>query len=509
MTKKKLSKKRTIALQVDVKRQYSVKQWQEHYLTMKTLKEAAKLVKPRLRLKGSLLAKQMVVQKSNVSILSKTVITNYVIFTNGAFKTKRCFYSSNVFASNIQDKTSLRKSVMADYQNELRKYRKDLTLYEYCSKYIEELCGFYKRYDEGNFPLGSYGTVRLKYLGGLPAEKASDIIADVKARRYSDEFLRHHAPATSERHIAVEIEAVTKMYNTDLAILFAKKIPHLCKNVQIKNDASIRINPTNSTSGFISTAEIVYINSEANFREGLYQLCNVLKEVATVNSSCGLHVHLDMRFKQEKTVVEYFKRLYRLESLLYKMQPPSRSSNMYCEKRWQRSFRYHSTKFPTPKSTLSLLDNVFTINDTCRVFPSPDRGDYRYYGINTKALTKYRTIELRMHSGSINAFKIDSWVQFLLCVIDQGDKITRPVLTRSLLVKTLAMEEKQALYLMERVLKARKDRLDDETDTTPIPFSMPVIRKTRSLMDMRRYRHRVIAPIVQQETENFGYQLHA
>ena len=68
---------------------------------------------------------------------------------------------------------------------------------------------------------------------------------------------------------------------------------------------------------------------------------------ATVNKSCGLHVHLDQRgnLEPEKT----FQKLVRSLGLLYTVVPKSRRENTYCKRNLRTAFstndRYKGDQF--------------------------------------------------------------------------------------------------------------------------------------------------------------------
>lgn len=139
------------------------------------------------------------------------------------------------------------------------------------------------------------------------------------------------------------------------------------KNTRIKYDGSIR--EEGNTLG-MEFAILFNINKP----EKLKRLCDALEKLgANVNSSCGLHVHLDAR---DGAGLPMSTRLKNALPLLTLMVPKSRLTNQYC------------------------------VADMSR------RG-HRYAKINRESLRKYQTIEVRLHSGTTNFEKIYNWARIV------------------------------------------------------------------------------------------------
>jgi hypothetical protein len=106
----------------------------------------------------------------------------------------------------------------------------------------------------------------------------------------------------------------------------------------------------------------------------LYRVCQLLGQHA-VNRSCGLHVHVDMRGKTENDALALAKHVDRWLYALREYVPMSRRENSYCQ---------------------------FGVS----------RHD-RYRAVNLVALQKYKTLEIRLHSGTVSYEKIISWVRLV------------------------------------------------------------------------------------------------
>ena len=163
--------------------------------------------------------------------------------------------------------------------------------------------------------------------------------------------------------------------------------------------------------------EIAIVAKSSKIAEVLTKVCEVLaKHNSKVNSSCGLHVHVDMRGRDQKRA---FANLVKSQRLLYSMCPKSRYNNSYC------------------------APNEHGL----------DMGGYegRYWGINPKSYEEHRTIEVRLHSGSINAEKIINWVVLLQKIayaksMDQVDYLSD-------LIGHVKLSKKLVKYIKDRVGK--------------------------------------------------------
>ncbi len=103
---------------------------------------------------------------------------------------------------------------------------------------------------------------------------------------------------------------------------------------------------------------------------------------ASVNKTCGLHVHLDMR---ERGIIGSYSRLVKAQSLLFKLVDKSRHRNSFCEKSpndWKDSAHY----------------SAINAND---------------------AFEDHNTIEVRLHHGSVNITEISGWIKLLLSIVDK------------------------------------------------------------------------------------------
>lgn len=120
-----------------------------------------------------------------------------------------------------------------------------------------------------------------------------------------------------------------------------------------------------------------------------------------VNKSCGLHVHFDAAQMNIGTWKNLIKNYANLESIIDLMMPASRrgNENQYC-----RSMKIANLN--------SKINAATTINQVLDIFSN------RYQKLNTRAYSRYKTIEFRQHSGTIEAEKIINWILFLHNLVD-------------------------------------------------------------------------------------------
>jgi hypothetical protein len=124
--------------------------------------------------------------------------------------------------------------------------------------------------------------------------------------------------------------------------------------------------------GVGSEYKILLKRSELEVR--LHKLCGLIKD-HHVNTSCGLHIHLDCRDKTDDEVRKIAKRMDSWLKALQEFVPESRRTNSYC-------------KFG------------FSVSD-------------RYRAVNYTSFGKFKTLEIRLHSGTVDYTKIIAWIRLL------------------------------------------------------------------------------------------------
>lgn len=177
--------------------------------------------------------------------------------------------------------------------------------------------------------------------------------------------------------------------------------------------------------------EVTILFNTAYGFEPLHRLCKaLLKARCYVNKTCGLHVHLDARNLKQKQVKLIGKSLGHALPVLKWLVPESRHDNQYC-----------------------------------RLAVSALRGE-RYYAVNLTAFRVHKTIEVRLHSGSINADKIIQW--FTLLKLIGAARLKHDITTFQDLIDIPGMSESLVEYMDSRITE-----LNPEAWPKLIPIEPP------------------------------------
>lgn len=190
-------------------------------------------------------------------------------------------------------------------------------------------------------------------------------------------------PDENVRSVGIEIECFIPS-TADMT-----KFWPVAQYVNVGTDGSIRPEGPNMRGVEFRVCAPAYKMTEV-----VNDLCMVLKDIgAKVNSSCGLHVHLDQRNQTAEEVKQTFTNFIRAQNLLMEVVPESRRDNHFCKK-------HRGTDFMAAQ-----------------------RGG-RYKAINASSYSKHRTIEIRLFNGTINASKIIHWIK-TLWAIEGGQPVLR------------------------------------------------------------------------------------
>jgi hypothetical protein len=123
-----------------------------------------------------------------------------------------------------------------------------------------------------------------------------------------------------------------------------------------------------------------------------------------VDKSCGIHIHHEIK-DLDLTKIQNIYRLYFkfTASIDYLMPPSRRSTNnpYYCK--------------PISLDLLERVENCGSIEALQSMFLNN-----RYWAVNFDAYNRYKTIEFRQHSGSIDFEKVGSWVRITHKIIEKA-----------------------------------------------------------------------------------------
>ena len=232
-----------------------------------------------------------------------------------------------------------------------------------------------------------------------------------------------------ENFVGVEIECILKCSREFLEDKFIEA--GLESYVKLVSDGSISLD-----AGFKTEIEVTVMAKEKEIKSIISRVCAVLKSKrveAIANNSCGLHVHLDMRHRNSN---ESFRNLYYAQDILLGMLPSNRREGNHAKQYCQRNM--------TPD-----IDKQIA------------KGD-RYHVINVESLRKYKTIEVRAHSGTTNEVKINNWIDILTSIVNaQVPELKYPVKNFTKFVQTYNIHPELAKYIVKRTNKFADNKLNE------------------------------------------------
>lgn len=241
------------------------------------------------------------------------------------------------------------------------------------------------------------------------------------------------SPKDDARYVGVEIECHTSATREKLAEAMIEA--GLMTNVSLISDGSVQ----NGPAGFTPIEVRVLAMESARADVIRRTTATIAKFDGDANDTCGLHVHIDCRNRDASTV---YARLVHAQKLLAAMVPRRRRENTYCK----------------PNVGSSMNSN---------------QGD-RYLAINPCAYDKHRTIEVRLHSGTVDPEKIIFWLDLLLAIVDGPDMSVFPQ-SLAAIAEKLSLSAELVAYIETRVRKFN-------ASASPIPFVEPRtrVRRTRA-----------------------------
>jgi len=256
----------------------------------------------------------------------------------------------------------------------------------------------------------------------------------------------------NNRGFGIEIEFISSQPNMIIADLIndagvncvAESYNHLTRSYwKVVMDSSL-----NATSDHRYTGELV--SPILYGEDGLADLKTVLKVLnendCTVNRSCGIHVHHDLRNwfgdREESTTIRkkrfannvnnFVSLVAKYEHCIYRLLPPSRQNNWCAPVRNMiRNYNNHGTY--TYKQRTNCLERTFV---QTAINGNTSRFSYlnvdRYCGLNFQNLWSRGAVEFRYHQGSTNYTKIKNWVVFTQAFVETAENSKSITYTNSL-----------------------------------------------------------------------------
>lgn len=266
--------------------------------------------------------------------------------------------------------------------------------------------------------------------GGCVFTHPNSIVDMLNSNSYAQRITRAKRPYDNANYVGVELEVVTKIQRETLNNIFVKN--KLAGSVYVKHDGSIERESANDV-----THEITLIAKEQNIYQIVKRVCDIVNSSEVggyVNNSCGLHVHLDMRNRNPDICYENYKQSL---GILAAMVPYNRTAGAHAE-------RYCK----------------LTCNNTFK--EAFDSGD-RYRAINAVSFGSHNTIEIRLHSGSTNASKINNWIELLLAIANKETTVLEQTSSEEM-QRSFGISDDLVKYIDMRINKFKDRSLNTRMD---------------------------------------------
>lgn len=207
-------------------------------------------------------------------------------------------------------------------------------------------------------------------------------------------------------YIGVELE-----FNT----LEGHSVKTIAKKLQDEGLARYVCVGTDGSCGF----EVRVLIPDNGFDPILRKIMDTLKGMGfKTDHRCGAHVHLDMRNRNHELA---YANLYQAQLLLRRLLPRGRRDNSYCR----------PNQYDTFKAQQSYGE--------------------RFQGINVMAYQKYKTLEVRMHQGTLEADLLVPWINLLLKIVNKKEKVTEPIEKLKMAIPAFELDAATVLGLRKRI----------------------------------------------------------
>lgn len=260
------------------------------------------------------------------------------------------------------------------------------------------------------------------------------------------DLYKEKKPIETIKYVGLELEFCAPIKEQDFALKLFRAGVHTF--VQLKEDRSLR--PKEGENGF----ELAILMKETSYQKDLKKVMGILTEVGAIaeDRRCGLHVHLDMRQRNKDVVYHNF---ISCQDLLLSLVDPKRYNNEFCR-------RVKSKKFPTK----------FT-----------GERQERYKTINAAAFYKYKTLEVRMHEGSVNYVDICNWMNLLIRIGSYKKKIAKRISKLTILKKRFNINKKMYNHLLDKKCywQINGDRHPTDVRTGSIAFDLVPVTSVPSI----------------------------
>lgn len=237
------------------------------------------------------------------------------------------------------------------------------------------------------------------------------------------------APLGADRTFGVELELTFPLATSRYLVQDALAAAGL-GTWRVKTDGSL-----SGGSGRHGLEIVSPILSGENGYDQIARACGVLQRLgAKPNRTCGMHVHHGV----SDLGIEDFKRLV-----------ASWTDNQGVIDRLVSASRRHGGSSYCRRLTSAERQRIMALRDLRSIsYHTVDR----YRTLNVQAYTRYGTVEIRQHQGTVEADKIVNWVKFGQAIIDRSraQAIPRTRTVADLLGQLSTLAESARTFLAQR-----------------------------------------------------------
>lgn len=245
-----------------------------------------------------------------------------------------------------------------------------------------------------------------KIVGGV-MEKGGTINEIAKRTTTNDPYSHKKPRHKNKNYIGVEVEFNQIREVGQDQIAAALKTAGLARYINVTTDGSC---------GW----EVRVLLPEDDFAEPLTKIMKVIKDLGHgTDHRCGAHVHFDMRNRDVKLAYE---NLFKTQKLLRKFVTKGRKKNRFCQINRAETF-----------------DKQLSLGD-------------RYYSLNVQSYNRHKTLEVRMHQGTLDAGEMIPWINLLLKVVNYKTALPVKINTLKQARKQLELDETLSKNLEQRIL---------------------------------------------------------
>ena len=190
----------------------------------------------------------------------------------------------------------------------------------------------------------------------------------------------------------------------------------------VKSDASIncqrKSNGRKVSAGNEYSVEVVSPILVYNDIEDVQEIIRRLRKAgAFVNSSCGIHIHVDGANHTPKTLKNLINLMSQKEDILYKALEIHPSRVRYCKKVNEGLVKLINERRP---QTLRQLSDMWYNSLNASGNRNNHYNDSRYHGLNLHSTFNGQTVEFRCMNSSCHAGVVKAYIQFVLALSHQA-----------------------------------------------------------------------------------------